>query len=61
MMLSHTGVKVIGSTVSVEAWVQGSYIDGFLHPSFKPSGFSCQDFSVLRVVQGECVLQPLRW
>ena len=40
--------QVILSTVSVEAWVQGSYIDGLLHPSFKPSGFSCQDFSVLQ-------------
>ena len=40
--------QVIPSTVSVETWVQGSYVDGFLHPSFKPSGFSCQDFTVLQ-------------
>ena len=38
--------KVIPSTVSVEARVQGSYRDSFLHSSFKPSGFSHQDFSV---------------
>ena len=40
--------QVLPYSVSAEAWVQGSYIDGFLHPSFKPSGFSCQDFSVLQ-------------
>ena len=39
---------VIPSTVSVEARVQGSYRDSFLHSSFKPSGFSRQDFSVLQ-------------
>ena len=40
--------QVVPSTVSVEARVQGSYIDSFLHSSFKPSGFICQDFSVLQ-------------
>ena len=40
--------QVIPSIVSVEARVQGSYIDSFLHSSFKPSGFSCQDFIVLQ-------------
>ena len=40
--------QVVPSTVSVEARIQGSDIDSFLHSSFKPSGFSCQDFSVLQ-------------
>ena len=35
------------STSFVEAWVQGPYINGLLHPSFKPSGFCCHDFGVL--------------
>ena len=40
--------QVIPSTISVEAWAQGSYVDGFLDISFKSSGFSCQDFNVLQ-------------
>ena len=40
--------QVIPATAYVEAWVQGSYIDGFLHPSFKPSRFRCQTSSVLQ-------------
>ena len=39
--------QVIPSTVSVEAWVQGSCVNGFLHPSFKLFGFSCEYFSVV--------------
>ena len=40
--------QVTPYTVSFEAKVQGSCTDVFLHSSFKPSGFSCQNFSVLQ-------------
>ena len=60
--------QVIPSPISVAAWVQGSYINGFLHFSFKPSGFcmlsrfQCSPIPRnAQVVLGEYVLQPLRW
>ena len=48
MMLSHTGGKLCLSQSLLRLGFKGCYIDGFLYPSFKPSGFSCQDFSVLQ-------------
>ena len=52
--------QVIPSTVSVEAWVQGSYINGFLHPSFKLFGFSCEYFSVLTSFHHHAELSPMK-
>ena len=40
--------QVAPSTISFEVWVQGSFIDDLLHPSFKPFGFCCQDCRVLQ-------------
>ena len=40
--------QIVPSTIPIEAQVQGSDKNGFLHPSFKSSGFCCQDFSVIQ-------------
>ena len=41
--------QIVYPSISVEAWIQGSEVNGLLYPSFKPSEFCCHNFCAFQL------------